>query len=372
MKEETNRPILQRHKETFKFPDYPPVSSKCKKLILSLIRDKEDRLCSARYRFKDLCSKSASPASTPTSSPSALGSGGLIKGLNVNSNQRIPTDFAGRYVFPYDAEDIKSHKWFKGVPWEHLHQLEPPLVPHIRSMTDTSYFDEVRNISDWIDSAESEASELEVMPIITSAVTPSRMELGPCLESPAPRLQSGNPLRIAAANLDQAKVSAKERALRVVEEALTGFPPDVQLWARAAVNTPYNSTRLHALDKHIDSLMVLSSSQHSVLKQFIRAFGKREKKPPRDDLLRNRKTRAVVLDLRKKTAFLGYSWRRMRPPAPIRIGPDDRTDRNVAGRAMFGGGDGAFDSAWEGGLDKGYYGVNRGYVKAIRGRLHRW
>jgi len=44
-------------------------------------------------------------------------SGGLnTRFAAISLNHKAPTDFAGRYVFPYDAEDIKSHKWFKGIP----------------------------------------------------------------------------------------------------------------------------------------------------------------------------------------------------------------------------------------------------------------
>lgn len=201
-------------------------------------------------------------------------------------------------------------------------------------MEDTSYFEEVCNISDWIDSAESETSELEPMP---------------------------------AAPL----VASRTR------EALSQLPLAVQDWAIDAIETPYNSARLHALDNDIDSMLGLLPGQCVLLKRFIRAFGKRERKPPRDELLRDRNTRAVVLDVRKKTAFLGYSWRRMRPPRPVRVGLGIRNNINAANRhaggpAVFGGGDGVLEGAW-GGLDGGYYRASRGNVVGLaRGRFHRW
>lgn len=52
-----------------------------------LIREKETRLCSKRYQMRDR--------------------GELDSG-------RMPNSY-GRYVFPDDAEDIKSHRWFKNV-----------------------------------------------------------------------------------------------------------------------------------------------------------------------------------------------------------------------------------------------------------------
>ncbi|AEO53193.1 hypothetical protein MYCTH_61755, partial [Thermothelomyces thermophilus ATCC 42464] len=97
-RQQTKENIL-RHHETFGFPPRPTVSRRCQHLMLSLITDKE-------YR---------------------------------GSKMR---DLAGRYVFPYDAEDIKAHKWFRHIPWERLHELEPPLVPQLRSVDDTHYFED--------------------------------------------------------------------------------------------------------------------------------------------------------------------------------------------------------------------------------------
>merc|ERR1719397_1078334 len=42
------------------------------------------------------------------------------------------------------ADDIKNHKWFKGLDWEEVYQrkLKPPFVPKVRSAGDTSNFQE--------------------------------------------------------------------------------------------------------------------------------------------------------------------------------------------------------------------------------------
>ncbi|KAG7293374.1 hypothetical protein NEMBOFW57_003422 [Staphylotrichum longicolle] len=133
---QTKENIL-RHHETFGFPPRPSVSRRCQHLMLSLITDREYRLCSERYRMKDLVTSSSSSSSS-----------------KAGSRMR---DFAGRYVFPYDAEDIKAHKWFRNMPWERLHELEPPIVPRLRSVDDTQYFDDGGSVSD--DVSESEAED---------------------------------------------------------------------------------------------------------------------------------------------------------------------------------------------------------------------
>ncbi|KAH8830929.1 kinase-like protein [Flagelloscypha sp. PMI_526] len=37
-------------------------------------------------------------------------------------------------------EEIKDHDFFAGVEWEHLHEIDAPFVPRLKSITDTSYF----------------------------------------------------------------------------------------------------------------------------------------------------------------------------------------------------------------------------------------
>jgi protein-serine/threonine kinase len=76
-----------------------------------MIQEKHDCLCSERYKTKDFASA-----------------------LNC--------DHAGRYVYPHDAEDIKSHRWLKDIPWDKLHLMTPPFVPAIKTADDTQYFEE--------------------------------------------------------------------------------------------------------------------------------------------------------------------------------------------------------------------------------------
>ena len=38
------------------------------------------------------------------------------------------------------VEEIKKHDFFYGVDWDAIRLIEAPFVPHLRSVTDTSYF----------------------------------------------------------------------------------------------------------------------------------------------------------------------------------------------------------------------------------------
>ena len=73
----------------------------------------------------------------------------------VSPNNR---DYAGRYVYPDDAEDIKSHRWFKDILWDRIHIMTPPFVPAIKSIDDTHYFDEEEPISDFSTSVDDAAN----------------------------------------------------------------------------------------------------------------------------------------------------------------------------------------------------------------------
>ena len=41
------------------------------------------------------------------------------------------------------SEDVKVHKWFKGVDWDlvYTREIPPPWIPKVRNNTDTQYFE---------------------------------------------------------------------------------------------------------------------------------------------------------------------------------------------------------------------------------------
>ncbi|KAK3335347.1 kinase-like protein [Cercophora scortea] len=298
----------KKHKETFGFPARPPVSHRCQHLIASLIQDKENRLCSKRYHFKDLISSSPSGKLATSSSTNSLNSHAHAHPHDRSTGPKMlggPHNFAGRYVFPYDAEDIKAHRWFRGIPWDRLHELEPPHVPQLCAVDDTHYFDEEDEISDWSES-ETSASEQKADQESTLNDSPGILssDLQSAHLSEAPFLSKAP---------DATFPGLRPRKAEEARIALRGFRRSVQKWAVAAIAAPYDSTRLRNMDAQIDGLPGLTPAERSALRHFIRAFGRKDRKRPRDRLLRDRHTRGVVMEVRKKTAFLGYTWRRMRP-----------------------------------------------------------
>jgi protein-serine/threonine kinase len=195
-----------------------------------MIQEKGDRLCSRRYKTRDLASSSH--------------------------------DHVGRYVYPDDAEDIKAHRWFKDILWDRIHLMTPPFVPAIKSLDDTHYFDEEEPISDFSTSHDEE----------NYLSPPTEEELN---------------------------------------AALRCFNREIQILARDYVGSAYDSTKLRHIEREIDSF-VMSEEQKEYLRGFVKAYGRKEKKRPRDRLLRDGEYRAGVLECRKRGAFLGYSWRKIR------------------------------------------------------------
>ena len=222
--------ILRRiTKKTFAFPHKPLVSKRCQDLIRCIIQEKDDRLCSKRYKIKD-----------------------------QPFDSRRHQDYAGRFVHPHDAEDIKSHKWFKDIPWDRIHTLTPPFVPNIKSTDDTHYFDEEDPISDFSESL--------------SNITPTAEEIA---------------------------------------DTLKPFNREIQILATAFIERPHDAVRLRKVEREIDGF-VMCEEQKDYLKSFVRHYGKKEKKRPRDRMLRDKETASKVLEMRKRGAFLGYTYRRIR------------------------------------------------------------
>lgn len=171
------------------------------------------------------------------------------------------TDSHGCYVFPDDAKDIKAHRWFKHIRWDYLHTERPPFVPNLQNDEDAHYFDESEPLEDW---SETVRSDIPLSP-------------------------------------------------EDVLEKLQGIRPNVQEKAMELIRTPINSVRLQNVDHFLDSAHDLDPDEVLMLKQFVRLYGHKERKRPRDMLLRDKNIRETVMDIRKETAFLGYNWRRMRP-----------------------------------------------------------
>ncbi|KAA6413009.1 MAG: AGC NDR NDR kinase [Lasallia pustulata] len=164
-------------------------------------------------------------------------------------------DYQGNYVYAEDATDIKAHPFFEGLSWDRLHLSRPPFVPDVKSRDDTKYFDEEDPISD-VDDASSYSSAQEGLELQVHEAT------------------------IAPASTNPAIISREDdKYTREVNELIRK-----------------ENARL-------------DTAEAEAAKKKDKAAAK-EKKRPRDKLLRDKQVGRQVLEMRKQGAFLGYTYRR--------------------------------------------------------------
>lgn len=124
---------MQNHDSFLAFPSGwdSRVSSDAVELIRSLLRDKQYRLCSNKYRLND--------AAVALQDPSKL-----------MHRLKAPRGLACKvhFVYPDDAREIKTNKFFGRIAWERHHLTRPPFVPDIDGKEDTRYFDDEDPVGD--------------------------------------------------------------------------------------------------------------------------------------------------------------------------------------------------------------------------------
>ena len=343
------------------------MSHRCKDLILSLLREKENRLCSQRYRLNDPL-----PKQTATKETNAF-------------------QTSLRYVYPKDGEDIKAHRFFRGVEWNRLDEVPPPFIPQIKTEDDTRYFDDEDEISDWSASGEYE-SDPEAERLVTCPTAHPEQQQQPDFEGPetndqavgnAPAVKVSHVHILPNPEVNEHQISAQsqvgvlginpqgQQALDQNQDApqylpsagaakplilcplgshpqrqageetkqhpairkatpnqkasalaaLLALPRELQPLAQNYIATPFDGARLRRIEREIELLPQTSPNEQEALLQFVRLFGKRERRRPRDRLLRDRRTRDTVMKVRKRDGFLGYTWCRRRRNG--RLGVDD-------------------------------------------------
>jgi len=224
---------LKQHPRTLIFPREKPtekqVSQDAIDLISRILQEREFRLCSPRYRVND-----------------------ILIGRPVTSNFLYSMDrrnINSYYVFPNDAMEIKAHPFFRGVQWNQLHLISPPMVPRIKGWEDTRYFE------DWKSSGHTE------------------------------ELTTGSENEESDEKTDESPdVSNTE-----------GFTP-------AQLDHPVSD---------IDAIGPVKADP-----QKTPVTGKKKaRKRARDKILRDKKVGKTALEIRKKSIFLGYTYRRPKGPA---------------------------------------------------------
>jgi protein-serine/threonine kinase len=258
-------------------------------LMSRLICEKEVRLCSRRYQIQGR-GHQFPPGPRP--------------------HRHGRQDFTSRSVYPHDGEDIKAHRWFRDIPWDHLQRIPPPFVPQIASQEDTHYFDEEEPISDWSESLPDTDTEVD-----NDSGTLLLDNMASNLDSMSQNAPGMVvvPMGTMAPFPMQRSLKFRNSSQKIAEmhARLAPFPQPIRDFMYQFVATPYDSMRLKRIHRELEQ-MLLSQSETERLKEFVRNYGKKERKRPRDRLLRDRQTKGVVMEIRKRSAFLGYTWTRMK------------------------------------------------------------
>lgn len=107
--------------------------------------------------------------------------------------------------------------------------------------------------------------------------------------------------------------ASRKRAEReaLLAKTLQPFHCGIQAAVRSWLNFPYDSLRLRNFEIQVDAEPGLRATERDTLKALVRIYGKKEKKRPRDRLLRDPATKRLAMELRKKMAFMGYDWKRI-------------------------------------------------------------
>lgn len=200
---------------------------------MRLLEERSDRLSAKRYRENDW-----------TLRDKAIGA---RRGRNLNTT--------GHIVFPNDAEDIKSHPFFRNIQWNTLHMTRPPFVPRVQGgQPITKYFDdeaEIMSDSDHLDSSSYEVAQLGDLPA----------------------------------------------------QGVAGLLNDNDITPKADPGDTNGQMPTPPYEK-------VSKSFQKMKRR------KKDKKRPRDKLLRDPQVGRTVLEIRKKGAFVGYTYRRPRFTLP--------------------------------------------------------
>ncbi|KAJ4424823.1 hypothetical protein N0V82_000542 [Gnomoniopsis sp. IMI 355080] len=206
----------------------------------------------------------------------------------------------------------------------------------IRSPDDTQYFDDEEPITDFSDSDDDEDQMLPE-PETSTAVVQNNVENGrdgandkatvPESDDPKPsplptrahiqeaKPQSATPPsggKVTSASTVPAAAPDQKRSDHDAQliQALDRFDRNIQEAVHAWLAVPYDSIRLRNFELQVDAEVGLRASERDALKAIVRMYGRKEKKRPRDRLLRDPSTKKAVLEERKKSAFLGYDWQR--------------------------------------------------------------
>lgn len=187
-----------------------------------------------------------------------------------------------RYVYANGADEIKAHKFFSGIPWSQMHMMQPPFVPRVKEhQSITKYFEDEKDIvTDDSSTYLSIVERLEQQDEVDDEF--AKVALGT-------RFERWKAERVEKEKYDLGLEECSDSELQRIKEH---FGADYKKWKGDRIVQVYEERMEHGVD--------VRAGQK----------GKKEKKRARDKLLRDPVIGKKVMEIRKKGAFFGYSYRR--------------------------------------------------------------
>jgi protein-serine/threonine kinase len=273
---------IVRHRNTLAFPPQErwarpasesrrllaPPSDTVIDLLKGILTDKEQRLSSRQYRH--------------------------IGRPRANSSASMHA----RYVYTNGAEEIKSHPFFHGIAWSQLHLERPPFQPRIKeNQSITKYFEDEKDIL---------SDESSIFQSLQARVDES-----------APEEEIRAMLGGYYERWHTERVAKEKRALGIeacsdgeLDRIKEHFGQDYEKWkAERVIQVCEQRAELGELEPEAKGVGV-----------------KKAKKRPRDKMLRDPGVGRKVMELRKRNAFFGYTYRR--PDAVVLDHNGRRRDAN--------------------------------------------
>lgn len=288
-RQKTKENIVQ-HRSTLGFPEHerwsrpisesrrwlPTPSDLVIDLMMALLTDKELRLSARHYQRLDHTSSNRLGRRLSTASTNPA----------TNNSPHTPV----RHVIPAAAEEIKAHRFFSGIPWAQLHLMPPPFIPRVReNQSITKYFEsEAEIVKDGDPECDGEDEDSEYLELC-AGVTEG--------------------------------MNSEEVLTLLGEEAYTKYRvQQLRVWKRDMGFEGVNEISDGEFERELGVLEAQMGREGFVewkrerLGRFLPGAGRagvgKERKRPRDRLLRDRSVGKRVMELRKQGAFLGYTYRR--------------------------------------------------------------
>lgn len=332
-RQETKLKIL-KHRTTLCFPDdqygFPSISSEVLDLMRRMLREKEERLSSPKYYLNDYAYSQAEDTNTYH-----------IHGPADKSSK----NYQGKHVYSDDADDLKTHPWFKGIDWVQMHKKKPPFVPKVKGWEDTKYFDDDESISD-MGSSSSEEEDAGPSP---APEKENMLGVGSIKQGP----QIFEDAVVAAANMDHHNNGHQHEDQHIIPSNTTKID-DLN---RGQNEETLAATQGGQLQGPIlnEPLTQRNSTMTAPRPQLDGGAGpqeppanaaaadkkskrpKKEKKRPRDKILRDSATAKIALEMRRRGAFLGYAYRRPKGVQSVLDRVEAEEERERMDRRAVGG-----------------------------------